>query len=140
MKEILTEIKSIKESQADLKKFGLTIGIVLMLLTALLFWLGKSSYPFWGIIGLIFILSAFLFPLILRPFNKIWMSLAIILGWIMTRVILSILFYFALTSLRFIALIFNKRFLNLKIDHSADTYWEKREKKPFDPLTYERQF
>jgi hypothetical protein len=68
------------------------------------------------------------------------MSFAIILGWIMTRVILSILFYFALTSLRFIAMIFNKRFLNLKIDHSAHTYWEKREKKPFDPSTYERQF
>lgn len=123
-----------------MKKFGFTIGIVLLLLAALLVWLGKSSYPVWGIIGLLFILSSLLFPVILRPFNKIWMSLAIILGWIMTRIILSILFYFALTSLRFIAMIFNKRFLNLKIDPSADTYWEKREKKPFDPSTYERQF
>jgi hypothetical protein len=140
MKEIFAEIKRIKESPADLKKFGLTIGIVILLIAALLFWLGKSVYPFWGIIGLILILASLLFPGILKPFNKIWMSLAIILGWIMTRVILSVLFYFALTSLRFIAMIFNKRFLNLKIDHSADTYWEKREKKPFDPSTYERQF
>lgn len=140
MREIFAEIKRIKESPADLKKFGFTIGIVLLLLAALLVWLGKPSYPVWGIIGLLFILSSLLFPVILRPFNKIWMSLAIILGWIMTRIILSILFYFALTSLRFIAMIFNKRFLNLKIDPSADTYWEKREKKPFDPSTYERQF
>src|SRR5512147_3051145 len=131
MREIFAEIKRIKESPADLKKFGFTIGIVLLLLAALLVWLGKSSYPVWGIIGLLFILPSLLFPVILRPFNKIWMSLAIILGWIMTRIILSILFYFALTSLRFIAMIFNKRFLNLKIDPSADTYWEKREKKPF---------
>ncbi len=140
MKEIFTEIKSIKESPADLKKFGLTIGVVVLLIAALLFWLGKPSYQVWGIIGLLFILSSLLFPAILRPFNKIWMSLAIILGWIMTRVILSVLFYFAMTTLRFIAMIFNKRFLNLKIDHSSDTYWEKREKKPFDPSTYERQF
>lgn len=140
MREILTEIKNIKETKADLKKFGLTIGIVLLLIAALLFWIGKSTYPYWGIIGLIFILASLLFPIVLRPFNKIWMSLAIILGWVMTRVILSILFYFGLTLLRFIAMIFNKRFLNLKIDHSADTYWEKREKKPFDPSTYERQF
>jgi len=140
MKEIFSEIKNIKESPADLRKFGLTIGIVLFLLTVLLLWLDKTSWPVWGITGIIIILSALLFPVILKPFNKIWMSLAIILGWIMTRVILSILFYFALTTLRFIAMIFNKRFLNLKIDRSADTYWEKREKKPFDPSTYERQF
>jgi len=140
MKEIIAEIKNIKESRTDLRKFGLTIGIVLLLISSLLLWLGKSSWPFWGMIGLVFILSALLFPLILRPFNKIWMSLAIVLGWLMTRVILTILFYFVLTPLRFIALIFNKRFLNFRIDRSSESYWETREKKPFDPSTYERQF
>ncbi|HEY6906518.1 MAG TPA: hypothetical protein VI230_03580 [Ignavibacteriaceae bacterium] len=140
MNEILAEIKNIKESRSDLKKFGLTLGIFLLLIAAVLLWIGKSSYPVWGIIGLIFILSSLLFPGVLKPFNKIWMSLAVILGWIMTRVILSILFYVALTSLRFIAMVFNKRFLNLKIDKSADTYWEKRENQQFDPSKYERQF
>lgn len=140
MNEILAEIKSIKESRSDLKKFGLTLGIFLLLIAAVLLWIGKSSYPVWGITGLIFILSSLLFPGVLRPFNKIWMSLAVILGWIMTRVILSVLFYAALTSLRFIAMVFNKRFLNLKIDKSADTYWEKRENQQFDPSKYERQF
>ena len=140
MKEILTEIKNIRESQSDLKKLGLTLGIFMLLIAVILFWVGKSSYPVWGIIGLIFILSALLYPVVLKPFNKIWMSLAIILGWIMTRVILSILFYVALTSLHFIAMVFNKRFLNLKIDKSANTYWEKRENQQFDPSKYERQF
>lgn len=140
MKEILSEIKYIKESPSDLRKFGLTIGIVLLLLSLLLLLLGKSSYPVWAVIAIIFILSALIFPGFLKPFNKVWMSLAIILGWVMTRVILSLLFYLALTPLRFIAMIFNKRFLNLNIDKSADTYWEKRERKKFDPSTYERQF
>ncbi len=140
MKEIFSEIKNIKESRADLRKFGLTIGIVLLVIAAILLLTGKTSYPVWGIIGAAFILAGLLFPVVLKPFNKVWMSLAIILGWIMTRVILAILFYIGLTGLKLIAMIFNKRFLNLKIDHSADSYWEKREKKPFDPTTYERQF
>ena len=140
MKEIFSEIKNIKESPADLRKFGLTIGIVLLVVAAILLLTGKASYPIWGIISAAFILSGLLFPIILKPLNKVWMSLAIVLGWIMTRVILAILFYIGLTSVRFIAMIFNKRFLNTKIDTSADTYWEKREKKPFDPTTYERQF
>jgi hypothetical protein len=140
MKEILSEIRNIKESPEDLRKFGLTVGLVLILLAVLLFLLGKSSYPYWGGIGILFLITGWLFPVILKPLNWIWMSLAVILGWIMTRVILLILFYFALTTLRFVAMIFNKRFLNLRIDPSADTYWEKRDKKPFDPSTYERQF
>jgi hypothetical protein len=140
MKEIFGEIKNIKESSSDLRKFGLTMGIVLLIIAAVMLWAGKTSYPFWGGTGALFILSGLLFPMVLKPFNKVWMSLAILLGWIMTRVILGILFYFALTLTRFIAMIFNKKFLNLKIDHSVDTYWEKREKKQFDPSTYERQF
>ena len=44
MKEIFSEIKNIKESRKELKKFGLTIGIVLLILAAFLFWNGKSSY------------------------------------------------------------------------------------------------
>ncbi len=140
MKEIFSEIKNIKESPSDLRKFGLTIGIVLLIIGAALLWAGKTTYPVWGIIGAAFIFVGLLFPVVLKPLNKVWMSLAIVLGWIMTRVILSILFYFGMTIVKLIAMIFNKRFLNLKIDHSADTYWEKREKKPFDPTTYERQF
>lgn len=140
MKEIFSEIKNIKESRSDLRKFGLTIGIVLLVIAAILLWTGKASYPVWGGIGIVFILAGLVFPVVLKPFNKVWMSLAIVLGWIMTRVILSILFYVGLTGVKFIAMIFNKKFLNLNIDHSADSYWERREKKPFDPTTYERQF
>ncbi len=139
MKEILLEIKNIKESPSDLRKFGITIGSVLLLIAAILFILNKAAI-FWGIIGILFIIISLIFPRILKPLNKIWMSLAILLGWVMTRVILSILFYLAFTLIRFIALAFNKKFLDFKIDPSAKTYWEKREKKKIDPTDYERQF
>jgi hypothetical protein len=139
MKEIILEIKNIKESPSDLRKFGLTIGIVLLLIALLLFILNKA-FVVWTIIGLFFIITALTFPGLLKFFNKIWMSLAILLGWIMTRVILSILFYFAFTAIKFIALAFNKKFLDFKIDPSAKTYWEKKEKKESDTSTYERQF
>ena len=129
MKEIISEIKNIKESKKDLRKFGLTIGIVLVLLAAILFFVGKSTYITWGIIGIVFILTGLIFPVILKPLNKMWMGLAIILGWIMTRVILSILFYLALTPLRVIAGVFGKKFLDSKIDPKAETYWEKERKK-----------
>jgi hypothetical protein len=68
------------------------------------------------------------------------MSLALILGWFMSRVILIILFYLVITPIGLFAKLFRKRFLELKINKSAKTYWEKRENIIKQPIDYERQF
>lgn len=134
------EFKHIKETKKDLRKFGLTVGIVLAAIGILLFYFEKPSAIYFVVIGGLLILLGILFPQLLKPFNKIWMGLAIILGFIMTRVILTTLFYLVITPIGFLAKIFRKKFMDLKFDRSAKTYWEKRstiEKKQID---YERQF
>ena len=137
---IKEEIKLIKESPADLKKFGITIGIVLIIIGAVLFFYGKNSWIYLTAAGTLLIFIAFLYPIILKPLNKIWMIFAIILGWFMTRLILSIIYYFVLTPISLIARIVNKKFLILKIDGLAKTYWEERNKAVFNNEDYERQF
>jgi hypothetical protein len=137
---IKEEIKLIKETPKDLRKFGLTIGTVLFLIAAFLFFTDKSSYIYFAVPGLILIVSGILSPSILKPFNKVWMMVAIILGWFMTRFILSVLFYLILTPIGIIAKISGKDFLKLNIDKTKTTYWEKRDKKVFEPVDYERQF
>lgn len=137
---LIEEIKHIKESKKDLKKFGLTVGIALLVVTLVLFLFDKSSYVYFGIIGGALILTGLMLPALLKPINKIWMTLALVLGWFSSRVILTILFYLVLTPIGFIAKIFRKRFLNLKIENGAKSYWEKREIKSPELTEYERQF
>ena len=137
---LIEEIKNIKESKKDLKKFGLTIGIVLLILSAFLFYKGKNSAVYFGTAGIFLSVLAVLTPMILKPLNKIWMSFSIILGWIMTRVILTVLFYLAITPIGLLIKLFRKDFLELKIDKSQSTYWQKREKKKFNQIDFERQF
>ena len=137
---LLEEINNIKESKKDLKKFGLTIGIVLLILSTFLFYKEKKSAIYFGDIGVVFLVLALLAPMILKPLNKIWMSFSIILGWIMTRVILTVLFYLAITPIGLLIKLFRKDFLELKIDKSKSTYWQKREKKKFNPIDFDRQF
>ena len=137
---LIEEIKHIKESKKDLRKFGLTVGIVLLMISVILFMIDKSSYVYFGVIGGILVLAGILFPAVLKPVNKVWMTLALILGWFMSRVILTILFYLVLTPIGFIAKIFGKRFLSLKIDTEEKSYWEKREGKSPNITEYERQF
>ena len=137
---LIEEIKHIKESKKDLRKFGLTVGIVLLMISVILFMLDKSSYVYFGIIGGVLVLAGILFPAVLKPANKVWMTLALILGWFMSRVILTILFYLVLTPIGFIAKIFGKRFLSLKLDKEKKSYWEKREERLPGITEYERQF
>ncbi|PJB00188.1 MAG: hypothetical protein CO128_01265 [Ignavibacteriales bacterium CG_4_9_14_3_um_filter_30_11] len=140
MKEIITEIRNIKETKKDLQKFGLSVGIVFFIFSIVLYWFEKSSFLIIGLIGLSLILVALIFPNILKLLNKVWMSLAIILGWFMTRAILIFLFYIILTPIGIIAKVFGKKFLDLKIDESADTYWEYRKDEKISNSNLENQF
>ena len=134
------EFKHIKETKKDLRKFGLTVGTVLIIIAFLLFYFEKPSAIYFAAIGGLLFVSGILSPQILKPLNKIWMGLAIVLGFFMSRLILMVVFYLVLTPISLIARLVGKKFMTLKYDKSAQTYWEKRtiiQKKQID---YERQF
>ena len=137
---LIEEIKNIKEDKKTLRKFGITIGSVLLIISAILFITDKSSFIYFGTIGILLILTGLLFPFVLKPFNKIWMALAVVLGWFSSRVILTLMFYLVFTPLGFFLRVTGKDFLKLRYDKNANTYWEKREKKEKELIEYERQF
>jgi len=134
------EFKNIKEKKKDLRRFGLTVGGVLLIIGAVLYYLEKLSGFYFIIIGGVLFLSAIIYPKILKPLNKVWMGLAIVLGFVMSRLILTILFFLVLTPIGLLAKIFRKSFMDLKFDKSAESYWEKRTIKEKNHLDYERQF
>jgi len=134
------EFNNIKEGKKDLRQFGLTVGGVLLIIGAVLYYFEKSSALYFIIIGGVLFLFAIIYPKVLKPLNKVWMGLAIVLGFIMSRIILTVLFYLVLTPISLLAKIFGKKFMNLKYDESAETYWEKRTIKEKNHLDYERQF
>ena len=134
------EFKNISETKKDLRKFGVTVGGVLLAVGVVLFYFEKPSAIYFTVIGGLLILFGVLFPKILKPLNRIWMSLAIILGFIMSRVILTILFYLILTPIAILAKLVGKRFMILKYDSSVKTYWEKRTNINKKQIDYDRQF
>lgn len=134
------EFGNIKETKKDLRKFGLTVGSVIAVIGIVLFYFEKSSAVYFAVIGGILIFIGVVFPRLLKQLNKFWMGLAIVLGFIMTRIILTTLFYLVITPIGFIAKIFGKKFMILKYDTSAETYWEKRSIIQKKPIDYERQF
>lgn len=137
---LLEEIKNIKESEKDLKKFGYTVGTILVFIALLLFYFEKESSLYFGGTGLLLIIAALLAPEYLKLVNKIWMILGLLLGWVTSRVILIFLFYLIITPIKFILKISGKDILDEKIEKEKLSYWIKREKTRKDKIDYERQF
>ena len=70
----------------------------------------------------------------------VWMSLAVILGYIMTRLLLSIIYYLVFTPVRLIFWIIQKDPLYRKQDPSAESYWLQRKSEPYEKQFSEKQY
>lgn len=137
---IKEEIKNIKSEKKDLRNFGITFGVLFGLLSGLLWWKGKDTYTIFLILSMSFFLLGFMLPALLKPLQKAWMTFAVILGWFMTRLILSVLFYIVFTFIGVVARLFGKDFLEMHIDKSKDSHWLYRKQAPFTKENYEKQF
>lgn len=138
----LEDIKNINSSKKDLKEFGLTLGIVLMLIGGLLYWRGREFYFYFSGLGSLFALLGILAPTFLKPFQKVWIAVALTIGWFMTHLILGVIFYVVVTPISLIARMSGKKFLDLKIDKNARSHWDykKGADKPLNKNHYEKQF
>lgn len=140
--DVATELKKLKQDKSSIRKFGLTMAIALGIIGAVIFFKGSHSeraYWLWLIAGL-FLVIGFLMPAVLRPIHKVWMGLAFVMGWFMSRLILTILYYLVITPISFIVKLSAKDLLQLKIDKNAPSYWIKRQSDERKLERYEKLF
>lgn len=137
---MLEEIKLIKTENKDLRSFGITFGIIFLIIAGFLFYIENESFRLFIVISSAFIIFGFLIPIILKPICIVWMSFAIILGWFMTRFILSLLFFLIVTPIGLITRVLGKDFLELKKEASNDSYWNQRDSNFEKNQSYEKQF
>jgi hypothetical protein len=138
---IVEEIKNIKSGKSELRKFGVTAGVFLGLLGVLFLWREKDYYFYFPILSAVFFLLSLFAPMLLKSIHKIWMSLAILMGWFVTRLILTFLFYLVVTPIGLSARLFGKDFLALKsTGNETDSYWILRKESKYGTEHYESQF
>jgi hypothetical protein len=134
------EFKEITSTKRDCRNFGISVGIVLLIIGGFLLWKERPAAPwFLGIGGTLAVLGLVV-PMVLKPLQKPWMMLAVVLGWFMSRVILSILFFVIFTLIGRIARLFGAKLLDLSFDRNAASHWNLRTAKPYNPAESEQQF
>jgi len=136
---MIEEIKNIKKDKKELRSFGITIGIILLIISAILFYYDKSSHQIIAYIGGGFIGLGIIIPILLKPIYILWMTFAIVLGWVMTRVILSLVFYLIMTPIGLLTRLLGEDFLALKKSNS-ESYWNNRNRNYETSQDYEKQF
>ena len=124
---IIGEIGNIKAGKREIKQIAITLGIILVVLGGLCLFIILAMLFLFGLIQ----------PLLLKPVYKLWMVVARITGWFMTRIILGILFYLVVTPISLIARLAGKDFLDEKLDKNATSYWIPT---PLKKRSYENQF
>tara|TARA_B100001250_G_C19124123_1_gene496634 strand:+ start:24 stop:437 length:414 start_codon:yes stop_codon:yes gene_type:complete len=134
------EIKNIKTGKKDIRSFGIIIGMILLFIAGFLFYKEKESFQIFIYLAVVFTGLGLILPIILKPIYMVWMIFATILGWIMTRVILSLLFYLIITPIGLIGRLFGEQFIELGWNDSKRSYWNYRSKKNIIKEDYEKQF
>ena len=109
--------------KTEWKKFGIALGIILSIIATILFIKEKSLYIYFYGAGLFFIVAALVVPIVVKPVFILFLYIAHVLGWVMTRVILSILFYLVITPIGHILKLFGKKFLDMEFSREKESYW-----------------
>jgi hypothetical protein len=123
-----------------LRNFGLTVGAAFLVLAALLLWKHRSLWPLFAALGGLLVLTGLAVPRWLRPVERVWMKIALALGWVMTRVILGIVFVLVFTPAGLIMRLLGKDPLELRFDNQRASYWRPRADSDRSPERMERMF
>jgi len=120
---IRKEIRALPRAPKDFRRFGFVVGGVLVGLGALALY-REAGWGRWALgLGAALAVLAAVAPKLLRPLYFVWMTLAVLLGFVMTRVILSVFFFLVLTPVGLIMRLFGHDPLQRRIDRQAASYW-----------------
>lgn len=126
---ILQELREVEQSPRAWRDFGWVMAVALAVLAGISFW-KHGQVSVWtlslGSIAAAFALTGLIFPRLLKELHLGWMFLSLCLGWVMSRVILILLFVLVVIPTHFIGRVFNLSFMQMRTGAGKDSLWVKR--------------
>jgi Saxitoxin biosynthesis operon protein SxtJ len=102
---------------------------------------GREELAVWPfIMAGVFLLLGLIFPKALEPIFVIWMKFALVVNWVMTRILLSLVWFLLITPMRVGFALRGKDPLNRTYLPEASSYWEDAEEQPDELNAYKNQF
>jgi hypothetical protein len=124
----------------DLRKFSLGLSVLLMLLALAQYFWGGKLYLYFLLAGLASLSIGLIFPAWMKPLQWLLIRIGNVMNWIMTNLILALLFYFVFTLVALIWRLIGHRPLDVKFPDPRKSYWRKRTDGDISPQRFEKQF
>ena len=132
------EFARVDRSPKTLRRFGFIVGAMSILFGVLLLLRHRFGVPLLGL-GAILIVLGLVAPKILKHLHAAWLGLSLVIGWVMTRVILTLVFFLVLTPIGLLQRLVSRSEVDLRFRTGAHSYWLPRQK-PCVPAEYRNQF
>ena len=108
------------------KKFGLFFAAIFILFAVYAYWKFKFMLMIFALIfSIFFAILAFSSPQILSPLNRLWYSLGLLLGEIVSPIVLGIIFFVLITPVSLLTRLLGRDELKLK-KRCLYSYWVDR--------------
>jgi hypothetical protein len=129
---------AVSDSQA--RKTALVVAVVLTLIALWNVYRGRFTVvAVLGGIAVLLTLIGLFIPVAARGFHRFWMGIAGVLGYVNSRILLTILYYGLLTPYGLVSRLVGRDPLDRR-GPGRDTYWVKRETTRQSPQQFERLF
>jgi hypothetical protein len=138
---IQKELDQLSTTPRDLRKFGVLVGGVFLLLGLWLCFRHKAAWPYFLTPGVLLVTLGLFIPRWLKFIYRAWMGMAFVLGFIVSTILLTVFYYLVVTPIGLVARLCGQDFLSLKVQSDAKTYWLVRDQSTArTPAEYEQQF
>lgn len=141
---LVAEVRALDTGRRALRSFGLLVGGVFVGIAAVVAWRrGWEAGPLvfgLGGPGAALVLLGLGAPAALRPVYRVWMGLALVLGTVMTRVLLTLVFVLLVVPIGFALRLAGKDLLDRRIERARTTYWRAKVYEDDSPARLERYF
>ncbi len=128
------------QKNASSRSFGVLFAAVFLTIGALNYWTQGKTYIYWGAVAAALIVISLLMPRLLAPLKRIWVKLGDFLNVVVSPVVLSLTYVFAIIPVGVLIRLVGKDLLSLKHDPSTASYWIKRDLGGPTPKSLKDQF
>ena len=122
------------------RTFGVVFAVVFGLVAAYLLISGKHYYLWIGGLSIGFLGSALIMPRLLRPLNRLWFKVGLLLHKIVSPLVMGLMFFSTVVPTGLLMRLFGKRPLALDFDPAAKSYWIERGPAEPSPESMKNQF
>jgi hypothetical protein len=128
-------------TDAQARKTALVVAAVFFAIAAWNFYRGRTTIvAVFGGLAAALVLAGYFAPALARRFHVAWMSLAAALGYVNSRVLLTLMFYGVFTPYGFVSRLFGRDPLRRRRGAKTDSHWTERKQTRQTRDGFERLF